>query len=258
MTVQCKKCGFAFEVEQVGYRYQICPRCKAVNQTGNISRTPTSLTPPKPLPSKAQTQMDPVSNQKGIPWEIASEGYLKAFFMTLKKLFLEPLNFFENLSPLGGFPKPIFFAMICYFIIALFVILSTKRFLSSLAPSLIVLLIFPILYLAHLYFNSFVIHCFLRLFKGAQYSYEATFRIFAYSQATLFVQIIPYIGRWIGFVVTFVFLIIGLNKVQKATAGQIAGVLVSTAAILFAIILIIVLLFAGFFALLMGIKGGKI
>jgi len=65
--------------------------------------------------------------------------------------------------------------------------------------------------------TSLILHACLFLVRGGQMGYEATFRVVAYSQATQFLSIIPFIGGMAAFVWLIAVQIIGLREIHQTT-----------------------------------------
>jgi len=69
--------------------------------------------------------------------------------------------------------------------------------------------------------TSLILHACLFLVRGGQKGYEATFRVVAYSQATQFLSIIPFVGGIAAFVWLIAVQIIGLREIHDTSYGRV-------------------------------------
>lgn len=95
---------------------------------------------------------------------------------------------------------------------------------SSLVGAVIGLAIGMICSAIGIFLWSGIVHLFLMMFGGANYGYEATFRVIAYTQCvTAPLVLIPICGQFVQFICSLVFWIIGLSRIHDTSGGKAAG-----------------------------------
>ncbi len=181
------------------------------------------------------------------PWDRRKEiGFLSAFFQTLKLSLLDPQRFFTSLPAQGGYESPIYFGIICNILggifNALYLILFQGLIFSvlihfipvALPPlpdlaagagfhvMLTVMGIFaiPISAFIDLFIQSAIYQLFLWIVGGNQNGFEATFRVYSFSQGTRIIKIIPFFGSMIARIWQYVLLVIGFKKLHGASTTQ--------------------------------------
>jgi hypothetical protein len=83
------------------------------------------------------------------------------------------------------------------------------------AGSLMILLIYPVLFTIWLFIMSGVIHLLLRIFGSGAAGFEGTFRVLSYSAAPSVLAIIPYAGAFAGGFWSLVIMFIGLKFIHS-------------------------------------------
>jgi hypothetical protein len=224
-------------------------------------REPAALRIPPP-PSTApvlQTALAPVDGQEDGPaWEHwQTSGIAKALVETWKEVLLNPAIAFSRMKTTGGFTNPLFFNVAMVVISVIFTLIyqfifagsfgalagSSRGDSSSLAAlgvgtsAIFVILIFIIaipLIVAMTFANAGITHFCLSLFKGTSKSYEATYRVMAYSYSAWIVAIVPCVGGLLATLWVLLCTIIGLAKVHKTESWRAAiGVLLPVFVCLF-------------------------
>ena len=163
-----------------------------------------------------------------VAWENRKNiGFLKALYQTVKNVLFRPNDFFSRMNSNGGFSSPLIFAIVLciladllmgfwdYIHSLIFSLLHFKNLLFELSH--VSLLLGPLIAILILFVGSLSTHISLRIVSKSTNTFEATFRVFAYSCSTLvlwvfpiyFLIIIPYL-IW-SIVIQF----IGLKKVHQ-------------------------------------------
>jgi hypothetical protein len=193
-------------------------------------------------PSAAEGQED------GPAWEQRQRlGVVKALFETWKEVLLQPGTAFSRMRTTGGFTGPLLFTAIMAVIWAVFMLIyhfvftgsfgamaaassradsSTMAALGVGTSALTIILIFIIavpLILAMNFVNAGITHFCLSLFKGTSKSYEATYRVVAYSYSAWIFSVIPCIGGIVAGIWALVCTIVGLSKVHRTEGWRAAA-----------------------------------
>jgi hypothetical protein len=224
-------------------------------------REPAALrTPPPPSAAPVpQTVLATVDGQEDGPaWEHRQTlGIVKALVETWKEVLLNPATAFSRMKTTGGFTNPLFFNVAMVIISVIFTLIyqfifagsfgafagSSRGDSSSMAAlgvgtsAIFVVLIFVIaipLIVATTFANAGITHFCLSLFKGTSKSYEATYRVMAYSYSAWIVAIVPCVGGILATIWVLLCTIIGLAKVHKTESWRAAvGVLLPVFVCLF-------------------------
>jgi hypothetical protein len=238
---------------------------KPLSEFPGLQMPPTHEPAPaktSPVPSAApvpQSALATVEDQEdGPPWEHRQTlGVMKALFETWKEILLKPDIAFSRMKTTGGFTNPLLFNAAMVIIWAVFALVyhfilagsfgamagssradsSTMIALGVGTSAVSVILIFIIavpLVVAMNFVSAGITHLCLSLFKGTSKSYEATYRVLAYSYSAWIFAIIPCIGGFVAAVWALVCTIIGLSKVHKTEGWRAAvGVLLPVFVCLF-------------------------
>jgi hypothetical protein len=89
--------------------------------------------------------------------------------------------------------------------------------LGEYGPSLVFLaaaILCPVAATIMIYVSSLIVHLLLRVVGGARNGFKATFRVVAYSQATQFWTLIPYVGGLIASLWLVVVQFIGIREIH--------------------------------------------
>jgi hypothetical protein len=217
VEIVCPQCGYSRHLpeEKVppGVRWANCPRCR----------------------NRFELHLRKAPDSEGSPWERRSEiGFWNSFYGTCKEVLFSPRWFFGAMGYRAGLSEPLAFGLLSGaagtmgglfwpFLVMSGSIQSLSLFdhigmgavltavLLSCIPYVLVVLIL----------TSLVLHGCLFLVRGGRNGYEATFRVVAYSQATQFLSIIPFLGGMAAFVWLFVVQIIGLREVHDTSYGRV-------------------------------------
>ena len=187
----------------------------------------------------------------GTPWDRRdSLGLLGALIETTKQVLTAPAAFFRAMPVTGGLGPPLLYAFAIAFVGLLAATIYNIVFNSVLTSSLtrmgggrefdgllpfltgattivwrLVMFLFGTVSIVIILFViPAVLHLILLAFGGGTRGFEATFRVFAFSQAASIFNIIPFCGGIIGFVYTLVLLVIGLSEVHQISRGKAAAV----------------------------------
>jgi hypothetical protein len=171
-------------------------------------------------------------------------GIGAALLETTQQVLFSPVAFFRAMPTSGGLLAPLAYGLILGYLglvataiyQALFGALtgSALRALESRGdwPALALLhggvgfvgqLVFgPVLLLVGIFIASFVVHAMLSLMGAAHRGFEATFRVFCYSEATSVLMLLPFCGGFVALVWWLVATILGLGEahgISKAIAA---------------------------------------
>ncbi len=176
---------------------------------------------------------------------------IQSFVVTVRRLVLEPANFFRAIRRRGDFINPLVFALICTLVSAVLggiigfifsmsfadqgVIGAFVGFVLSVIRSLVVVVL-------GLFVGAGIWHLLVLLFvKPTNSGYEATFRVAAYSTAVYLVSWIPFLG-WILSLYAIFLGIVGIREVHGTTTGKAALVVLLPIAVVGFLALILVVL----------------
>jgi hypothetical protein len=88
-------------------------------------------------------------------------------------------------------------------------------------------LLSPLLLLLTLFLAAAVTHLLLKLFGGANRSFNFTTRVLAFAYSPSLLEVVPFVGVFLGFVWTLVVAIIGLKEGHRTSLGRVlAAVLI--------------------------------
>lgn len=185
------------------------------------------------------------SVQDGPPWEQrATLGFFPALAATVKGVLLDPGRTFERMKTEGGLASPFLYYFINSFLmllVVLFVELGLRGLfggtaapqdqgfarqlpLEGLSMAILIpiaLIGIPIGLVILSFLNSGLVHLSLMLLGGANKPFEATFRVWNYTQgSTAVVGLVPICGGFVAFVWYFVAGTIGVSKVHGITTGK--------------------------------------
>jgi hypothetical protein len=220
-------------------------------------------------------QVREVSKDEYVPWE-SGEGFIGAFFQTVKESLFSPTKFFKKVALGTGYWISLIYGLICGAIadytIFLWVWLFFSIFFQFLPPQfsyiisffnsiviITILIILPIFEALTIFIASCIIHLCLIIVGGNRKGFEATFRTFSYANSARLFYIIPFfIIPFLGSILFFalniyhlVLVIIGVRECHDISTGK------SVLAVLLPLIVIFGLgiLAAILFPLLLGSMG---
>lgn len=164
----------------------------------------------------------------GTPWERRMElGLWQGIFHTVKSTMFSPKKMYSAMPVKGGLMEPLTFglligsigSMLSFFYDFLFSTFGFKNSLEGIgilfnSPVNYLYFIFlsPLLVIIELFLSSFIAHLLLVIMRGNKNKFEATFRVFAYSQAAMICCIIPFIGSTVAKLWMTVVQITGLKE----------------------------------------------
>jgi hypothetical protein len=174
---------------------------------------------------------------------------VQSFVSTVRRVVLQPVDFYRGVLRRGDFLNPLIFAIICY---EVYSILSGILALAGIgqqtfAGFIVSLILAPIFAAIGLFIAAGILHLLVMLIVGSGNSgYEATFRVGAYAAVTSLVSWIPIIG-WIASLYGIYLAIVGVREVHTTTTGKAALVVLIPAAVVILIVLLLVAIGAALF-----------
>jgi hypothetical protein len=217
VEIVCPQCGYSKNVPEEkippGVRWANCPRCK----------------------NRFELLLQKTADSNEPPWERRSEiGFWNSVYNTYKKVLFSPRRFFGSMGSRAGMSEPLAFGLLSGaagamgglfwpFLVMSGSIQSLSRFDHigmGLVLTAVLLSCIPYV-LVVMVLTSLVLHGCLFLVSGGRNGYEATFRVVAYSQATQFLSIIPFIGGMAAFVWLIAIQIIGLREIHDTSYGRV-------------------------------------
>jgi len=210
------------------------------------AQPPAPTDAPPPLPESVLVAKYDDSERAYCVWEDrGNQGIFRAYTQTAIKCLVNPSHFFSELPLDAGYWSPIRFLSLSMFVTAFFASLWVQ--IASGVVSLFDLVSFTFVFKATLTVIplvltvlvwSLLIHGMLKLMKGAETGFQATFRVVSYSSVTGVFGAIPVLGTiaslW-GVYLT----IVGLREVNEIkTSKASAAVLIPSSAL--ALVLIVI------------------
>ena len=201
---------------------------------------PPAAATPVPPAAAAMTPpaVTPLAPRSGLPWdEREQKGWFNAFIETLQLVLTQPDQAFRAMRTEGGLGGPIVYALIggCAGGIVSFLFsfalqsfgftLARRNTLSALtglgAGSIAFVIFLPIVILLGLFIGGAIVHLCLMIVGGANKSFEATLRVFAFTQgSTGPLQMIPICGGLIAGIWALVLNCIGLARAHETDTGR--------------------------------------
>ncbi len=203
---------------------------------------------------------------RAIAWEDGEQPVVTALGATLKAVLFRPSRFFRLLPLAGGFAGPLHFALIAgtvgmlgslyWHFLQLLVWGREDSWLDKIGLTLPppgagvvvgVILLVPLYIFLRQWYQSLFLFGALKLAGGQEPTFETAFRLTAYAQAALLINLIPYVG---GLIAPLWLLILQIKSLAAACCF-------STLRAVFIIILyfFLQLLVLGVFLLLAGVLG---
>ncbi len=210
-------------------------------------------------------QVREVSKDEYVPWE-SGEGFVGAFFKTVRDSLFSPTKFFKKISFGEGYWAPLIYALIVGIIGNGCAILWIWLFMAQFLPmdrlpfqyslSILQMIIpLPFQQAIAIFIGSAIIHLCLMIVRGNTHGYKTTFRAISYSYSGYLFGIIPFIGLIIGGIYTFILTIIGVREGHEISTGKAVLAVLLPAIVIFGLIFIAILV-AMMFVGSMGFLGG--
>jgi len=171
-----------------------------------------------------------VKGYKASPWERRSDlGLWQGIYRTFNSVLFSPKNFFGNMTNTGGIKEPLAFGLLLGSMGTMFalfwqflIIYGQINSAGTPIPDKVVIdflfmgiiIISPVFVIMYMFITSAVIYVFLAVFRGGERSFEGTFRVVAFSQATRILKFIPLIGELADWCWNLLVLIIGLRSIH--------------------------------------------
>jgi hypothetical protein len=177
-----------------------------------------------------------------VPWERQDAyGFFPGLFLTLRKILLQPLDFFGNLPE--GRPKSkalVFNLLISEFLLVIDFMWSLAGLRARIgspdqpdvlgaigsSPSLgflMALLLVPLVISVGIYLDAWVTHLLLLLFRSQKKSFDETFRVLCYSAAPTVLTAVPVAGQLLSPIILIWYMAlqaIGLKKCHEGAYTQ--------------------------------------
>jgi hypothetical protein len=147
--------------------------------------------------------------------------------------------FFAELPRSGNYFKPLFFGVACYGTGVLLqnLLLPSETDTGVMANIATSAFAGPVGFLI----GAVIIHLLVMLFAGRRNAgFEATFRVVSYSQVSNLVSWIPWIG-WVLSLWGLYLSYVGIREMHRLTKAKAALIVLTPAAVIFAVVIIIIL-----------------
>lgn len=215
-----------------------CPECNKEFQSGveGMVRCPS-------CGAEVNVHRPPM---EGTPWDRKEGGWLAAYVQTIKLTFGQPTYFFEGVWRDVSLVKPLIFALVNAFIVAILVAAYQVGFhalvsgaeiaasfkaitspLAVLSAPLALLVIFagvlffvPLVTCIGLFISAGIYHLCLMILGAANRPFIQTFRVTCYSTGPQLLQILPIAGGMIAGIWQLILTIMGLKIVHRTTWGK--------------------------------------
>lgn len=224
----CPQCG-----NEVADDQKFCHHCGA-RLPGEMQGEEAAAPPPESAPV---TQ----GGREKTAWEDReAHGFFKGLFGTLNEALFHPSEFYKKMPVTGGLTDPLLYALIVGMVGLMFSYLwqiVMKGAMRDVIPmagmhgaganpifqgiGLALLAFFsPFLIIIGLFVSSGILHVCLLMVKGANRSFETTFRVVAYGYSANIFMVIPFCGSLLAGVWAIVLYIIGLREAHGTTGGK--------------------------------------
>lgn len=186
---------------------------------------------------------------------------IRSFAVTVRRLVLQPTDFFTGMRQRGDFLNPLVFAFVCYetFLVIGGIIglllggLISASFDSfaqagletgiSFGAFVVGLFLWPVWAVMALFVMAGIRHLLVTLFVGPRNAgFEATLRVNAYAAVSRLVWWVPFIGWLIGFIYSLYLYVVGIREVHSTTTGRAALIVLLPWAVIAVILTVLVAL----------------
>ncbi|MCJ7664804.1 MAG: YIP1 family protein [Desulfobacterales bacterium] len=232
MTDECTRCGIIIS-NFLKYQEEVKPAGVEGVSPGAADGTPAEGPQPRRIigtPIEAPTD--------STPWEdMASLGFVTAFFRTMKEVLFSPTAFFRNMPVSKGMGSPLLYGIIISFFamtVGLLGQYAISGFIGSFSQVegmqgvnffqtvflLMYAFIFPIMIAISLFIGSAIFHICLIIVGTGKRGFEATFRVVSYTSSSAVFWLIPFVGWIIVFIYNLVLWTIGFRETHRTTTGR--------------------------------------
>jgi hypothetical protein len=210
-------------------------------------------------------QVREVSKDEYVPWE-SGEGFIGAFFKTLRDSLFSPTKFFKKVAFGEGYWSPLIYGLITGIIGNGCAIFWFWLFMAQMIPihwlpiqyslSILKMIVpLPFQLAIAMFVGSAIIHLCLMIVGGNKNGYKTTFRAISYSYSGYLFGIIPFIGPIIEGIYTFILTIIGVREGHGISTGKAVLAVLLPAIVIFGLIIIAIMIVMTFIGS-MGFFGG--
>ena len=230
INITCPNCNFSKKVPRdkipEGLKYAKCPRCKNTFELPSIAYQDTDLNEDEStgFANDTETVTDTAAS--------ADVGYFTGLIKTLKGVLFTPAVFFNSVRNEESIKDPFAFGLLLGSIGFMFDIFwafllkaeEVTYILETLSVSINInhifityIIISPFLVLMFMLVSAVILHLCLYVLRGAHRGFIGTFRVSAYSTATLIFCFVPYVGEYVAFIWWLVVLVKGLREVHETS-----------------------------------------
>ena len=198
----------------------------------------SSVTPPPPPPPGAGR-----SSESRLPWEDRGRlGVLEALVQTVRLLASRPGDGFARLRPDGDLASPLLFGIVLSWLGMVLHQLWNSLFQNALrglmgslgeldnvwaSPSLIgalvLLAVWPVVFVVGAFLGAAVLHGCLLLVAGldrSEFGFEGTLKVYLYSMVSWVALVIPVAGNIVASLWSLALMVVGLAEVHRTTQGR--------------------------------------
>ncbi|NWG04859.1 MAG: YIP1 family protein [Syntrophaceae bacterium] len=247
----------------------ICPQCgfeqPETNECVKCGIIISKYVQFQEMARSVEGQVREVSKDEYVPWE-SGEGFIKAFFQTVKGSLFSPISFFKKISFGEGYWSPLIYGLITGIIGNGFSIFWFWLFMARFIPLdrfpfqyglsiLQVIIPLPFQQALAIFIGSGILHLCLMIVRGNHHGYKTTFRAVSYSYSAYLFGIIPFIGLFVGGIYTLILTVIGVREGHGISTGKAILAVLLPVIVVFILIFVAIVLVMMFFGS-MGFWGG--
>ncbi len=251
------------EPEGKAYRQAIvtCPQCgfeqPETDECAKCGIIISKYVQYQEMARSVEGQVREISKEEYPPWE-SGEGFLRAFFQTVKESLFSPTRFFKKISFCEGYWPPLIYGLITGIIGNGCAIFWFWLFMARLIPldrlpfqyslSILQMIIpLPFQQAFAIFIGSAILHLCLIIVRGNHNGYKTTFRAVSYSYSAYLFGVIPFIGLVIGGIYTFILTIIGVREGHGISTGRALSAVLLPLIVIFMLIFVAILFVMMFF-----------
>jgi hypothetical protein len=177
-------------------------------------------------------QVREISTEEKIsPWE-SGGGFFWAYMRTTKEALFSPTRFFKKVSAGEGYWSPLIYGIISGVIgVGVFMVYLWFFFFTLIPLQMHTLIPFSPIFASSLiwiplqtafsiFIGSAITHLCLMIVGGNKKGFQATFRPISYSFCAYLINIVPFIGVFIGSVYMIVLIVLGVREGHGITTGK--------------------------------------